>query len=80
MLSSTAEDIKELAAKYGYAQDEMIPNNEVKAYLFKHKGRRVVVKDIEVSEYGFEVETIDGAIRSLNNISEDLYCTMRYGK
>ena len=80
MLSSASEDIKELATKYGYEGDEMIPSNEVKAYLFKHKGRKVVVKDIEVSEYGFEVETIDEAIRNLNNISEDLYCTMRYGK
>lgn len=66
--------------KFGYKKDECINYNDVNAYLFNHKVKgKVIVKKILVSETGFDVETIDNAIRSLNEISEELYYTMRYG-
>lgn len=40
----------------------------------------MTVKSIPVSDTGFEVETIDNAIHSLNNISEELYYAMKYGE
>lgn len=81
MLSSASAEVKAKAEEFGYHKDEHIAADEVNAYLFNHKGRRkVVVKSIPVSETGFEVETIDNAINSLNNVSEELYYAMRYGE
>lgn len=81
MLSSATPSIKKRAKDFGYKDDEYILYNEVNAYLFNHKARgKVNVKSIPVTEAGFEVETIDAAISGLNNISEELYYTMKYGE
>jgi predicted ATPase len=81
MLSSASPAIKAKAEEFGYKKDEYIIFNDVNAYLFNYKARgKVTVKSIPVSDTGFEVETIDNAIHSLNNISEELYYAMKYGE
>ena len=81
MISSSSDEMKNLAIELGYQNDEYIDSNEVNAYLFNHKGKRsVVVSKIPVTVAGFEVDTIDSAINNLNSVSEELYYTMKYGK
>ena len=81
MLSSATEDVMDVAKSLGYKDGEYILSDDVSAYLFNPKGRgKIVVKEIPVFDVGFEVETIDKAIKSLNNSSEELFYAMKYGK
>lgn len=78
MLSSLKETQIDKATKLGYSQEEAIKKEDVAAYLFTPKSRgKVAVQPIVVTDSGFEVQTIDDAIRGLNDASEELYYTMR---
>lgn len=83
MLSSDKAGIKQNSAKWGYKEDEKIKPEIVGAYLFdfdKKENSRVVVKPLDVNEKGFEVETIDRAINLLNENSENIFYTLKYGE
>ncbi|KAA6339033.1 hypothetical protein EZS27_013001 [termite gut metagenome] len=76
MLSSKAIDKKE----FGYEDDEYLNPEDVGAYLFnfnKENPNRVVVENLPVEEDGFEVETMDAAIASLNERSMNLYYKLK---
>lgn len=59
------------AKKYNYADDILLAYNQVCAILFHYNTRKSVT--IEVTETGFEVETIDNVINELNERSQDLF-------
>ena len=72
MLKSGGEKANDLIKKYGYEEKQLIDHQRVGAYLFKNNRN----SDIEVTETGFEVNTIDEEINNLNNASEDIYFTL----
>lgn len=81
MLHSLDGEKREAANKYGYGQVMPIDPNDVAAYLFNFKTKtKVAVQPITVDDGGFEVSTIDNAIKRLNEASEELYYMMRYGE
>jgi len=59
------------AKKYNYADDIILTHNQVCAILFHYNTRKSVT--LEVTETGFEVETIDNVINELNERSQDLF-------
>jgi predicted ATPase len=59
------------AKKYNYAYDTLLPHNKVGAILFHYNTRKSI--NLEVTETGFEVETIDNVINELNERSQDLF-------
>jgi len=81
MLSSAKEGIEDIIKKYNYSADEKINPEQVSAYLFNYKGKAksVTVNPIPITEEGFEVVTIDHTIDKLNEISEELFYTLKYG-
>jgi hypothetical protein len=87
MVSSNKTEVKEIAKTIGgYEDDEYINKNEIAAYVFdfkkskKEESKKSEVKNIEVSEMGFEISTVDETIDEQNRISEELYYTLKYGK
>ncbi len=58
------------AKKYNYADDTLLTHSKVGAILFHYNTRKSVA--LEVSETGFEVETIDNVINELNERSQAL--------
>lgn len=83
MLSSDKSGIRQNLVKWGYKEDERIKPGDVGAYLFdfdKEENSRVIVKSLDVDEKGFEVDTIDRAINLLNENSENIFYTLKYGK
>ena len=72
MLKSGGGKATDLIKKYGYEEKQLIDHQRVGAYLFKNNRNY----DIEVTETGFEVDTIDEEINNLNNASEDIYFTL----
>ncbi len=81
MASSKIEGVKEVAEKLGYTNEFTLDKNVVSAYLFNYKNdssRYVTVKPIEINDEGFEVETIDTTIDELNEISEELFYSLKY--
>jgi predicted ATP-dependent endonuclease of OLD family len=79
MLSSEKEEIKAKATEFGYHSDEKIKPEDVGAYLFEYNvdsERYVSVKNLPVDANGFEVDTIDQAISTLNDRSMDLYFSL----
>ena len=59
------------AKKYEYPNDTFLDHNKVGAILFHYNTRKCV--NLDVSETGFEVETIDKVINELNERSQDLF-------
>lgn len=57
--------------KYQLSDDSLLAPEQVGAILFHYNSRKCV--KIDVTESGFEVETIDDVINELNERSEDLY-------
>lgn len=75
MLSSINNNQK-IIDELGYSNDELISSTDVGAYLFKYpnvSSTKTVVKELEVSYEGFDVDSIDETINKLNNRSMMLY-------
>lgn len=72
MLKIGGEKADNLALKYGYESIQLIDHQRVGAYLF-HKSKNV---SIDVTETGFEVDTINEEINNLNNAAEEIYFTL----
>lgn len=80
MLSNNNEEVGQLREKYGYSTYEYIDKNEVKAYYFDFKTKTTVAtKELPVSDFGFDVPSIDNTIDKLNDVSEDLFYALKYG-
>jgi hypothetical protein len=79
MLSSDKKEIRAKAKEFGYTTEERINPEDVGAYLFNYNSdnnRYVTVQNLSVDKNGFEVSTIDEAIRMLNDRSMDLYFSL----
>ena len=57
--------------KYEYSEDTLLDHNKVEAILFHYNTRKCTT--LEVTQTGFEVETIDTVINELNERSQDLF-------
>ncbi len=82
MASSESPGVAKKAAELGYTTDMKLTYEKVGAYLFKFKNknsRKVTVSSIEVTDSGFDVETIDNTIDELNTNSEELFYAIKYG-
>ena len=65
---------KKLLKQYNYSEKEIINPSNTSAYLFNPiSNNGVEIEYLEVSEDGFEVETIDSVINDLNIRSQELY-------
>ncbi|MBE7649265.1 ATP-binding protein [Tenacibaculum finnmarkense] len=81
MASSSKKGVKEIATKQGYTEDIKLSHNDVNAYLFNYKtekSRNVSIQEIDVTETGFDVNTIDKTVDELNEISEELFYSIKY--
>lgn len=66
-------------SKYGYNPCTLISKEDVNVYFFKHRSKKYVgVNNIEVSEYGFSVNSIDETIEYQNHIAEELFYSLKY--
>lgn len=75
MLSGIKNNQK-IIEELGYSDDELINSSDVGAYLFKYpnsSSTKTIVKELEVSYEGFDVDSIDETINKLNNRSMMLY-------
>lgn len=59
------------AKKYNYTDDTLLTHQKIGAVLFHYNTRKST--SLEVTETGFEVETIDNVINELNERSEELF-------
>jgi predicted ATPase len=86
MLSSEQTRIKELANQLNYKSDEFLKFDEVVAYYFdfkktkKREANMVEIEELNVSESGYEIPSVDETIDLQNNNSEKLYYSIKYGK
>lgn len=82
MASSEKNGVKELANELGYYEDINISPDDINAYLFYFNSatsKVAKVSKIDITETGFDVKTMDETIDRLNNISEELYYSIKYG-
>ena len=61
----------EFVKKYNYSEDTFLDYNKVGAVLFHYNSRKC--ENLDVTNTGFEVETIDSVINELNERSLDLF-------
>ena len=78
MLSGVSDDDVQSFSKMGYDKSMMLKKEDVAAYMFNFdKDNLVTVENLDVTETGFEVSTIDAAINSINEASEELYYSLK---
>lgn len=78
MLSSVPDNEMQSFLKMGYDKSMILKNKDVAAYMFNFdKENLVTVDNLDVTETGFEVSTIDAAINSINEASEELYYSLK---
>lgn len=86
MVSSDHPVIKSISKKFEYRDDEYLKKDDVGAYVFdfkrtsKREANQVEVKEIEITDSGFEIPSVDATINSQNEIAEELFYTLKYGK
>jgi predicted ATP-dependent endonuclease of OLD family len=82
MLGAQTDNMNSIAADYGYTKDQFIKQNDIAVYFFDYvkNSKKIDVKPIAVSQTGFSVKSIDDTIDRQNQISEDLFYTLKYGK
>lgn len=69
-------DVKKV---YGYDKEELLKNSDVAAYYFNTVDNgKVLVEELEVNDYGFDVKSINAAIEAQNSITNDLYDRLTY--
>lgn len=62
----------------GYTHDETLAAKDVGVYVFNYSGPKgmVEVKEVAVDKLGFEIESIDEAIRVLNESGDNAYASL----
>lgn len=80
MLSSKEKSSTLIKEKYGFKEDEFINKNDINVHFFHYKLKtQANVDSIAVSEYGFEIPSIDEEIDKQNNLTNDLFYSLKYG-
>lgn len=78
MLSGVPDNDAQSFSKMGYDKSMMLKKEDVAAYMFNFdKENLVTVGNLDVTETGFDVPTIDAAINSINEASEELYYSLK---
>jgi hypothetical protein len=80
---SANQDVKEVAEKLGYTDNQYINKDDTAAYEFKFKNNSsatVHVKSIKIDEFGFDVSTLDDTIDVLNDCHMEIISVLKYGK
>jgi hypothetical protein len=72
LLGRDTAPVRELRDKHGYAETELLAPDKVGVYLF----REGTAENVEVTEDGFEVRSIEEEINRLNAISQDIYAAL----
>lgn len=65
------EDLNNIMNKYGYLKEQLLDFNKVGAYFFTSE-----IQALEVTNTGFEIQSIDNAINQLNNSANDIFFTL----
>lgn len=71
MLSKAKENNQDLIEKLGFRGDELLKPEQVQALLFTLDSRKPM--DIEITEEGFNVTTIDETIAKQDALTEEIY-------
>ena len=80
MLSSEDKNIIKYKEENKFRKDEYIKKDQIDVHYFHYKKRtQADVKLIEVTDYGFDIPSIDEEITKQNNLTNDLYYTLKFG-
>ena len=80
MLSSNDENIVKIKEERQFKSDEFINQQDIDVHYFSYKTKKQSNVDIiPVREYGFEIPSIDEEIEKQNDLTNDLYYTLKYG-
>ena len=68
-----------ISAEYGYDKSELLKKEDVAAYYFNmEENGKVKVEQLEVTDYGFDVASINKAIEAQNSVTNDLFDRLTY--
>ncbi|MCF6350700.1 MAG: ATP-binding protein [Flavobacteriaceae bacterium] len=80
MLSSNDEEIKKIKKEYNFKKGEYINKDDIDVHYFHYRLKKQADVDlIPISEYGFNIPSIDNEIEKQNKLTDDLYYTLRFG-
>lgn len=76
ILANKFKGYEKLMDMYGYQEDELLPKEDVKGYIFKEN----TIEEVTVNEEGMQMDVFDDVINSMNEASDDIYYTYCEGK
>ena len=80
MLSSEDENILKIREKNNFQKDEYINKEDINVHYFHFRLKKNADVDmIPISDYGFDIPSIDEEIEKQNNLNSDLYYTLKFG-
>jgi predicted ATPase len=80
MLSSNDNNIKSIRKEHHFKDGEYINKQDINVHYFYYKLKTQASVDlIPVTEYGFDIPSIDAEIEKQNNLTNDLFYTLKYG-
>jgi predicted ATPase len=80
MLSSKDKDIQSIKKDYNFMEDEFINKDDINVHYFHYRLKSQADVDfIPVSDFGFEIPSIDNEIEKQNKLTDDLYYSLRFG-
>lgn len=81
MLSSKNDSVLKLKEKYSFKEDEFIFKEDINVHYFNYKYKtQANVDEIPVTDIGFDIPSIDNVIEKQNELTDDLYYTLRFGQ
>ncbi len=85
MIADGSDDVRKVAKekKYKLEKGELISAKDVGVYVFKYpelNSQKAEVTELQAGKSGFAVSILDDTIAAQNEISEDLYYTLKHGK
>lgn len=80
MLSSKDKEIEDIKKEYDFKDDEFINKDDINVHYFHYRLKTQADVDlIPVSEFGFEIPSIDNEIEKQNKLTDDLYYSLKFG-
>lgn len=85
MLSQKQPEVLKLKELYNYKNDEFINKEDIEVNFFdfpkkKTANKQVVLQKLNIGNSGFEIPSVDKTIEDQNNIAEELFFAIKYGK
>jgi hypothetical protein len=80
MLGNEDDNISNIKQNYNFKDDEFLSKNDIGVHYFHYKNKtQASVNSIEITDFGFEIPSINDEIMKQNELNNELFYTLKFG-